>query len=151
MMLAVHATAGILIGKQLNNPFLAFILAFTSHFFLDIIPHGDSDLFDEYKDEKLKHVKEISYIIGSDLSILTGVFTITYLHNLFSLTPSIIAALIGSVLPDILVGCHEICPKIFKRFYQFHFLIHDMFDYRFSYAKGVAFQMLILAILIIIL
>lgn len=149
MMLAVHATAGLLIGNQLNNPFLAFILAFVSHFFLDMIPHGDSDLFDECKNEKLKKIKKITGVISFDLLVLTSVFTSTYLYNLFSPTFSIAAAVAGSVLPDILVGCHEIYPKLFRRFYQFHFWAHDMFDYRFSYAKGIAFQIVILAILII--
>jgi len=39
MILLVHMLFGALIGQKILNPFLAVILAFLSHYFLDLLPH----------------------------------------------------------------------------------------------------------------
>lgn len=39
MILLVHMLLGALIGQKIINPFWAVILAFLSHYFLDIFPH----------------------------------------------------------------------------------------------------------------
>lgn len=39
MILLAHLLLGALIGEKINNPVLAAILAFLSHYFLDIFPH----------------------------------------------------------------------------------------------------------------
>ena len=39
MMVVSHEVVGGLIGQELNNPFIAYILAFISHLVMDKIPH----------------------------------------------------------------------------------------------------------------
>ena len=44
MYLVVHGVAGMVIGKQITNPFCSFVISFAAHFILDIIPHDNVEL-----------------------------------------------------------------------------------------------------------
>lgn len=41
MILATHALIGAAIGKNIDNPWLVIILAFSTHYFLDSFRHGE--------------------------------------------------------------------------------------------------------------
>lgn len=45
MLLTGHAASATVIARLVPNPFLAFLLGIISHIILDIIPHGDTELF----------------------------------------------------------------------------------------------------------
>lgn len=73
MILLVHMLLGALIGKYINNPFLAIILALLSHYFLDLIPHI------EYPIENIKNKnwhKVLPEILKVSLDFLTGILLI---------------------------------------------------------------------------
>ncbi len=120
MLLTVHATAGALIGQQLNNPILAFVVAFVSHFILDIIPHGDQDWIDEYKGDQKTKVKKIISIVAIDVVILLALLVSRFYYtDSFVPSLSIASGILGGILPDFLVGCHELSDRLFKSFYRF--------------------------------
>lgn len=150
MLLTVHATAGAMIGQQVNNPVLAFILSFVSHFVLDMIPHGDQDWIDEYKGDQRSKVTKIITIVVVDIVILITLF-VSRFYFLGSFTPnlSIAMGIIGAILPDFLVGCHELSDRLFKKFYQFHFWVHDLIKVKPTALQGVAFQVIITIILLL--
>lgn len=150
MLLTVHATAGALIGQQIKNPFLAFILAFASHFVLDMIPHGDQDWIDEYKGDQKTKVKKIFIIVVIDAVILFALLiSRSYYLNSFTPNLSIAAGVLGGILPDFLVGCHELSNKLFKNFYRLHFMVHDLIKIKQpSTIQGIVFQAIILGILL---
>jgi len=146
MFLTVHATTGALIGQQIKNPFLAFALAFASHFVLDMIPHGDQDWIDEYKGDQRSKVKKIMIIVALDAAVLLGLLISRYFY-IDSFVPSlnIAAGILGGVLPDLLVACHELSDKLFKSFYKFHFIMHDLIKVKQpSTAQSIVFQAVIL-------
>ena len=39
MILLIHLLLGALIGQKITNPILAIVLAFLSHYLLDLLPH----------------------------------------------------------------------------------------------------------------
>ena len=47
MYLTAHSSAGVLIAAKVVNPWLAFVLGFLSHYVLDMIPHGEENIFDK--------------------------------------------------------------------------------------------------------
>lgn len=150
MLLTVHATAGALIGQQINNPVLAFVLAFISHFILDIIPHGDQDWIEEYKGDQKSKVKKIISIVVIDIVILLVLLVSKYYYSeSFAPSLSIGAGILGGILPDFLVGCHELSDRLFKKFYKFHFWIHDLIKVKPSTLQGVVFQAIITGILLL--
>ncbi|MBU1146043.1 hypothetical protein KKD80_00640 [Patescibacteria group bacterium] len=150
MLLTVHATAGALIGQQINNPLLAFILSFVSHFVLDLVPHGDQDWIDEYKGDQKSKVVKIIMIVAVDIVILLGLLVSRfYFIDSFATGLSIASGIIGGLLPDFLVGCHELSNRLFKKFYRFHFWIHDLIKVKPTAFQGVAFQVIITGILLL--
>jgi len=148
MLLTIHATAGAIIGQQVGNPFLSFLLAFFSHFILDIIPHGDQGWIDEYKSNQKEKVKKIITIVTLDILVLFFLLVSKYYFNAFAPTLNIAAGILGGVMPDLLVGIHEVSKKQFKKFYRFHFAMHNLIKYQPSVANGLFFQIIILGILL---
>jgi hypothetical protein len=148
MLLTVHAAAGALIGQQIGNPFFAFVLAFASHFILDMIPHGDQDWIDEYKGNQKEKVRKIIILVALDVLALFILLVSKYFFDSFTPTLNIVAGIMGSVLPDLLVGIHELSERHFRRFYRFHFAMHDLIKYQPSTASGLFFQIIILGALL---
>ncbi len=150
MFISVHAATGALIGQQIKNPLLAFVLAFASHFVLDMIPHGDQDWIDEYKGDEKSKVRKIIVIVALDAVVLLGLLISRFFY-LDSFEPSlnIAAGILGGVLPDLIVACHELSDKLFKNFYRFHFLMHDLIKIKQpSTAQSIVFQAVVLGALL---
>lgn len=160
MFLAVHAATGALIGTAFHKPAFAFLLGLVSHFFLDMIPHGDSDLYENYqrgegKRDALMHV--ILDAVAS--SVMVAAF---FLFHDFSTPVSVAAGIIGSVLPDALVGlAHCFRPKKERGlvwrldwFKEFHWRNHGFiinhvrrFQKDISAYSGLALQGLMLVVM----
>ncbi|MBI5071711.1 hypothetical protein HZB93_02350 [Candidatus Falkowbacteria bacterium] len=150
MLLTVHATAGALIGQQINNPVLAFALAFVSHFILDMIPHGDQDWIDDYKGDQKAKVKKIISIVAIDVVILLALLVSRFYYtDSFAPSLSIASGILGGLLPDFLVGCHELSDRLFKNFYRFHFIVHDLIKVKPSAVQGIVFQAIVTGILLL--
>ncbi len=150
MLLTVHATTGALIGQQINNPILAFVLAFISHFVLDVIPHGDQDWIEEYKGDQKAKAKKIISIVVIDVVILMILLVSKYFYgDSINQGLNIASGILGGLLPDFLVVCHELSDKLFKNFYRFHFFIHDLIKVKPTIFQGVTFQIVITAILLL--
>jgi hypothetical protein len=151
MLLTVHAAAGAIIGQQINNPILAFVLAFVSHFILDMIPHGDQDWIDEYKGDQKSKVKKILSIVVIDAVILLGLLISRYFYiDSFMPNLNIAVGILGGILPDLLVACHELSDKLFKNIYKFHFIMHDLIKVKQpTIVQSVVFQAVILGALLI--
>jgi len=150
MLLTVHATTGALIGQQINNPILAFVLGFISHFILDMIPHGDQDWIEEYKGDQKSKAKKIILIVAIDVAVLLTLLISKYYYgDSFAPSLNIAAGILGGLLPDFLVVCHELSDKLFKNFYHFHFIIHDLIKVKPTVFQGVAFQVIVTVILLL--
>ncbi len=148
MLLSIHATAGALIGQQINNPILAFILAFVSHFILDVIPHGDHDWIEEYKGGQKAKARKIVSIVVIDVLVLLALLISKFYFKSFTPNLPIVAGVAGGLLPDFLVGCHELSDKLFKRFYRLHFVVHDLLKFKPSTASGLFMQVIVLVALL---
>ncbi len=136
MFITVHAAAGIIIGKQIDNPIIAFVVAIISHFILDIIPHGDQKLGKKFfglrfggneltdAEKSLKAIALYGLIDAFSL-----IFLILYLFRNFPIldSDSVTWGIIGSILPDMLVGLYVIGKfKPLKWFYEFHTWNHHL-------------------------
>jgi len=156
MNLLVHASAGALIGQYTGNPYLAFFSGVMSHIILDIIPHGDSQLYKKYKSGELSTKKAMA------LTILDSIATIVFVLIFFSLeihksTIVTAMAIIGSVIPDVLMGFYELlspkAPKWLETAHKWHFINHDYFAIKhdLSFKKGLLLQLIVFLVLIKIL
>lgn len=140
MTTTTHTAIGSIIGLTILNPILGFTIGLISHFLVDIIPHGDGDMRDDEERElEKKNYKVIAY---GAVDVLIAFFFLLLIVNIRQpeyLLP-LTAAIAGSVLPDLIVGLHDVTQaKILKPFVQLHWFFHDMYikrykDIKLSYA-----------------
>ena len=132
MTLTTHTVIGAAIGSLIGNPLAGFILGMLSHFLVDMIPHGDIELYDLFRKRK-KRALPVAYVSID--------YTIALVFALFlfpgGATAEVRSAfawgVAGSVLPDILVGLSDIFKhQTLHAFRKFHFFFHDLFSRRYG-------------------
>jgi hypothetical protein len=99
MILLVHLLLGALIGQKIANPFLAVILAFLSHYFLDLFPHIEYNI-DKISGKQWKLAKSqvisvlIDFFAGLSLILLfSNNSLITFVCAFFAILPDGLSAL----------------------------------------------------------
>lgn len=127
MTLTTHATLGAVIGHTVGTPGLAFIFGFISHFLIDMVPHGDTGLADNYKIHKKKRGTALAYVTIDAIVALLFVLLLANTRDIESMT-AYSWGIIGGVLPDLLVGIYEVTKTpLLRWFNKLHFLFHDYF------------------------
>ncbi|MEK7073468.1 MAG: hypothetical protein AAB974_03470 [Patescibacteria group bacterium] len=149
MFLATHATVGALIGRAAPDPVSAFFLAFASHFLLDIVPHGDADLYKDYK-----RGNKVKVALGYTMidAIITAYVVVAIAQaRLFDSGLNVAAGVVGGLLPDLLVGIFEVTKtRWLAKFHTVHFFFHNMFVNKYrdvTFMTGVAYQLVLLIFL----
>ncbi len=140
MFITTHAAIGALVGAAVPNRALAFALGFISHFIVDRIPHGDEHMLDGYKSgDKVK--RAIAYVTID--SIIAMYVALTILSN----APQAIHGamkwgLIGSILPDLLVGMYELTKiqPFFRKFTAWHHKNHHHWIGKYRHGRDIPFK-----------
>jgi phosphatidylglycerophosphatase A len=127
MTLTTHATLGAVIGHTVGTPLLAFVFGFISHFLIDMIPHGDTGLADNYKIHKRRRKTALAYVMVDAVIAILFVLLLANTRDLDSLR-TFSWGIVGGVLPDLIVGLYEITKTpLLKWFNTLHFAFHDFF------------------------
>jgi zinc transporter ZupT len=146
MLLSVHATVGAIIGENVNTPLLAFVLAFISHFILDIIPHGDAKLIKAYRND-FKN-KGFLYLIIFDLIATIIILALLLISHKISYSQKVFWGIMGGILPDLMVASHEITNKYFKRWHKIHTWTHDRINWAIPLQLGIIVQIIIIYLIL---
>ena len=151
MFLVTHAAIGAIIGEKTGNPVLAVLVGFAFHFISDMIPHGDSQVYAEFK--KGKAVRQaIAYVMVDAVAAIMFVLLLFNFRD-FLHPASVSAGIAGSLLPDLLVGLCEfksLKSRWLAKFHGIHFYFHNMITSRkrdLSFRAGFAMQLILLALL----
>ena len=126
MTLTTHATMGAVIGTLIPNPILAFILSFICHFLVDIIPHGDSGIAENYRVHRRRRKQAVAYVA---VDAVIAIFFVLFIMDVRDIdrTQALTWGIVGGVLPDMLVALFEITKSKYLRwFFRLHFYFHDM-------------------------
>lgn len=137
MMLTTHAAIGAAFGSFVGDPVLGFSLGLISHFLVDMIPHGDNNLADRYRKEKKKRLGVAYVTVDAAVAIIFLMGAISGRPQNDTTNLAFSAAVIGSILPDLMVGLKELFPKnkFFKGFFKVHFFFHDCLSRRYGDTK----------------
>ena len=146
MLLTVHATVGAIIGENVNTPLLAFILAFISHFFLDIIPHGDQQLIKAYRND-FKN-KGMLYLIIFDVCSTIILLTLLFYFHKITFSRTVLWGIAGGILPDFMVAAYEVSEKYFRRTHKVHAWTHDRLHWTISLKLGIIVQIIIIYLIL---
>ncbi len=125
----VHGMAGIAIGSRLGNPILAFVLGIVSHFILDAIPHDSIEARDWENNGTDSFVKKIALEAMVDLWALLILLLVMQEGFKIYLDYSMIAGLVGGVLPDYVWGLTELLQiknQALEKFKAWHTKIHTL-------------------------
>lgn len=147
MILLVHLLFGALIGQKISNPFLAIILAFLSHYLLDLIPHV------EYSIENIKEEKKWRKVLPELLKIFLDFCLGLLIIFLFSKNqPITYVCALFAIVPDGLTVLSQLFPyKILKIHNAFHFeKIHWFRDKKISNFWRIVSQVIVVALLLIL-
>ena len=117
MFLAVHASVGALAGNAVASPVAAFVLGFVSHFFIDMIPHGDAAMYEGYKSGAKRRIA-IFYVAADAVATLVIIATFFLFQDFFS-PLNVALGIVGGLLPDLIVGLYEMVePRRHKSWYR---------------------------------
>ncbi len=118
----VHGTAGLLIGSQTSNPWLAFLFGFLSHFVLDAIPH---DIIEVKRwQDKGNFIKRVSLEATIDLALFLILLAVLFFSGQLVFNYSILAGIAGALLPDYIWGLGELF-KIKSKWLVFYKKLHN--------------------------
>lgn len=146
MFLAVHAAIGALAGNAVQHPTAAFALGFVSHFFTDMVPHGDEHMYEGYKSGS-KVTRALLYVSADALATVI-LIALMFLRQDFFHPVSVAFGVAGSLLPDLIVGLAEIIkPKrrnafsrALMRFHGFHMRNHHFLIKHVRKEKDIPFR-----------
>ena len=146
MIWSAHLLLGAAIGSKINNIYLAFPVAFISHYILDIIPHI------EYPIENLKNKKWPELLIDI-LKIFFDLALAATLILIFSSNkPEIYICAFLGILPDLVTGFNHLFPEKALRIHdEFHQKIHFLKDKKISNFWRITSQIIVAIISIVLL
>ncbi|MDQ5919785.1 MAG: hypothetical protein QG668_512 [Patescibacteria group bacterium] len=108
-----------------GQPFFAFIVGVIVHLLIDMIPHGDADLYEQYVSGERARFAIAYTVLDALAGLLLTIFLLTR-EVPSSVRESIAWGITGGVLPDILVGLRQILPhSLLERAYTIHTFFHN--------------------------
>lgn len=123
MFLTAHATVGALLGETVGNPAAAFALGFLSHFFVDLIPHGDEHIADAPTPRA--RIQKLFAITAIDLLATSGVVFWLLMTRSIEYPFALVAGAVGAMAPDGLQGITELTHgRWLARYRSFHHGFH---------------------------
>lgn len=126
MTITTHAVIGAVIGGATGDPNLAFGLGFLSHFLVDIIPHGDREMYEGYKSKTAQKRAFAFVTIDGILAVIVVALMLAFSPDQ-RLTLPIAMGVIGSVLPDFVTGIYEAWDvQSLKWFFKIHTFFHNL-------------------------
>lgn len=147
MLLTPHAAVGAAIGASTDNLPLIIVLAFASHFVLDILPHSDWGMWHNYESNFKLTFKDYVLVTADILGVL--IFTYIIWNNADRNSNVLIGAFFAMLVD--LIDNVPFWKKFFRRLpvsrqlHQLHLKIHHKLDKKY-WVWGVATQLVIVIV-----
>lgn len=171
MLTTTHVLASIVISQHTPNPFWAFLIALISHYILDLIPHGDEYIHNWIKAGPFR--KRVFYFLLIDLGILTVFLITVYLKAQLPNPKTLIFAIIGGTLPDIIFVSHGFIYQkyiirkqrkkwrsLFRKYLKiehllrnhekFHEFLHSVLHLKASLEYGIVIQLFFITLFLLL-
>ena len=145
MIWSAHLLLGDAIGSKIQNIPLALLLAFLSHYILDVIPHI------EYPIKNIEN-KKWGEIFPDILKIILDFCLGIFFIFIFSKNqPIVYLCAFMAILPDVITGLNHLFPnKIFALHDKFHKKIHFLKNKKIPVFWRIASQISVVIISIIL-
>ena len=148
MFLVVHAAIGALVGNAVTSPVAAFSLGAISHFFSDMVPHGDTLMYAKYKSGDKEKARMAFWYVGVDALATLALLLCVFLLGDFVSVKSVAYGIIGGLLPDLLAGLFEVLRpqrrnwlhRQLAKFHGFHMHNHNFIIHHARHDKDIPLQ-----------
>lgn len=125
MTLTTHAVMGAVIGQTFANPVVSFVVGFVVHLMVDMIPHGDCYMAENFRVHKHKRKRAVAYVMTDAILALSFIMFLFNVKDIVSIR-NFTWGVFGSVLPDLMVGMYDITKsRYLKWFFDLHFTFHN--------------------------
>jgi hypothetical protein len=140
MFLTVHSTAGLALAASTGNPILAFMMGVLSHYFLDMIPHGDENI-DKFLPNTMDFKLKVAIWATGDF-LLVLVLWLTIFKALILTYPVVfLSGALGAMAPDMLQGFSILFKlKILRLHEKFHNAAHRLLNNPVPFRYGIIIQ-----------
>jgi len=146
MFLVIHVLLGALIGLSFNSVLLVVVLAFVSHFLLDMVPHWDGAFDLAHFKKHFVPIYKKSFVYQTVIDIVLVLLVTILLYNHFGSGLVVIGAF-AAVFPDVLkLGYFTKLKKY--RWYRNHLMFHADIQGEASWLPGMLTQFLTLLVLL---
>lgn len=145
----VHASVGMWLTRKTRHPVIAFVIGMASHYFLDAVPHGDSEVGPWIIREHVLQRVTMVELFDLGLAILIVWSVLRYQPR--QLWPVLLAAGIGSITPDLLVWTRHIflaldwtvpfVSSFLEWQARFHYFWHVNSHYDIPLLFGIGYQL----------
>lgn len=153
----VHATAGLFLAQVMPNPAAAFLAGVASHYILDAIPHGDTDVGSWMT---ARHpFKRIAAVEVFDLGIAALVIGWLVIHHADS-SWKLVAGAVGGITPDLLWGAKYVLAGLGLRLplitswlnihQRWHTYVHAKKGRDLSFLAGLGYQVVVLVLVLLL-
>ncbi len=164
MTLTTHAAIGISVAQVTHNPLIGFALAFGVHYITDIIPHGDEFIYWRHVHNTKDLFAVMTGVADTVILLLLAYAVLLFQEPVYPMV--IVAAIIGGILPDVLMTLHTKSRDHFgtpytgvKRIvtiyhealllhHTFHNFFHDMIRTPIRFRTGLVGQLLFLSLFV---
>lgn len=140
MILLVHMLFGAAIGNLAKNIPAAIVLAFLSHYFLDLLPHIEYSIANLGQKQWRKKMPDILK------ALLDFVFGVLFILILSKNTPIIYICAFFAILPDIIsLFARIISNRLLEKYHELHIeTIHFLKNKKIPKALRIATQFIII-------
>ncbi|OIO52663.1 hypothetical protein COY93_00795 [Candidatus Uhrbacteria bacterium CG_4_10_14_0_8_um_filter_58_22] len=143
MFITAHAAVSVTVASALgiDQPAAAFALGWVLHYFGDALPHGDESLGEWAKRGRIPAFR-MGLMFAVDLVGLAA--ALLWCRSQGVLTPAVWAAVVGSAVPDLLVGLELVLRKpVTGPLAWLHEAAHHSINFVYSPWIGVPLQILL--------
>lgn len=139
MFLIGHAAVGLVAASWTDNPLLAFVIGFATHFVADAVPHGDEPVGPWAKSEPGHRLRRLVVLMLIDLALILGAWLWLVSHTGFRWSP--VFAIAGACLPDFMWGFELLLHRrLFGPFTKWHESNHNFLHIHLPLWLGLSLQ-----------
>lgn len=145
MFLIGHSAVALAATAWTDNPALALVVGFASHFVMDAIPHGD-EAVGRFAKRSGREVRWFVIFMLADLALIAGAYAWLLSRISFHWAP--LFAIAGACAPDFMWGFERLLGrKVFGPVSGWHHVIHNFLKVEMPLWLGMSLQAALSAVL----
>lgn len=150
MLESMHALTGGVIAYKIQNPIISLLLAFLSHFIIDLLPHWNPSLHKEKK--KLGYIgnkTKVIIFIDCAIGLFLGLWLALKKLPDYSQTAVVLLGCLMAILPDLVEAPYYLLNKKSRKLKWLRDF-QGKHQFNVSFLPGIIYQIIFITVLLLI-